>query len=568
MSRELAWIGLSAGLLSVLAAMAYGCGQTSSGTCADNGTCATVMEAGGDQTADGPETASEGGSPEAGTDAADAGDGFDGYTCDPTQLPSQDPCVINDAYGVFVSPTGRSGAAGTMADPFLRVADAIAAATGHSDRVLACAGSYDEALILGAIPGQDAGAIPATDGGVDAAEEESFSGGVNVFGGLDCANGWKYTGAKAILAPTTRGVALTVKGLVAGLTFEDFGFHSLAGVESGESSIAVFASQSAAPGLLLRRCEIVAGAGQPGTDQVGTTGFDAGAPAGLPGTANSGGGTTPNACGGVAMASVGGAGGQPAAMGTDGTDGTPGPSNKGTAIACILGAGEGNVGGRGLGGAAGTVGLGAASWAQFDQNGWVPSAGLPGGPGGVGQGGGGGGSADTSGGGGGGGAGGCGGIGGSAGTGGGSSIAVLVYQSSVDLEQCTITVADAGKGGNGATGQVGQAGGAHGSGYSGSTACAGGNGGYGGTGGGGGGGAGGLSTDVLWLGTAPTIDGSPVGEAIVSDAGGDAGTLAQSLVGSPGAAGTGGADPDGGTNPGMSGTDGKPGTTAAVMQFQ
>jgi hypothetical protein len=523
------------------------------------------MEAGGDQTTASPEAASEGGSPEAGTDAADAGDGFDGYTCDPTQLPSQDPCVINDAYGVFVSPTGRSGAAGTMADPFLRVADAIAAATGHSDRVLACAGSYDEALILGAIPGQDAGAIPATDGGVDAAEEESFSGGVNVFGGLDCANGWKYTGAKAILAPTTRGVALTVKGLVAGLTFEDFGFHSLAGVESGESSIAVFASQSAAPGLLLRRCEIVAGAGQPGTDQVGTTGFDAGADAGNSGSLTGGGPPSPNACNGVAGASIGGAGGQPGA-GDPGQPGSPlGTKNLGGAISDCSANQLG--GGQGANGVAGTAGAGAASWAQFDEHGWVPMPGTPGGAGAVGEGGGGGASLDMSGGGGGGGAGGCGGAGGMAGTGGGSSIGVLVYQSSVDLEQCTISTTDAGNGGNGAIGQVGQAGGGHGYGYGG-MACSGGNGGYGGTGGGGGGGAGGLSTDVLWLGTAPTIDGSPVGEAIVSDAGGDAGTLAQSLVGSPGSAGTGGADPDGGTNPGMSGTDGKPGTTAAVMQFQ
>jgi hypothetical protein len=560
MSRELAWIGLSAGLLSVLAAMAYGCGQTSSGTCADNGTCASVMEAGGDQTAESPEAGSEGGSPDAGADAADAGDGFDGYTCDPTQLPSQDPCVVDDKYGVFVSPNGRSGATGTMADPFLRVADAIAAATGHTDRVLACAGNYDEALILGSIPGQDAGSIPATDGGVDAAEEESFSGGVTVFGGLDCTNGWKYTGAKAILAPTTRGVALTVKGLMAGLTFEDFGFHSLAGVESGESSIAVFASQSVAPGLLLRRCDIEAGAGQPGTDQVATMGFDAGAPPGQPGTANSGGGTTPNTCGGVAMASVGGAGGQPGPMGGDGQDGTPGPSNKGTAAGCAMGTGAGNVGGPGLSGAAGSAGAGAATWAQFDEHGWVPTDGALAGAGGVAQGGGGGGSVDNSGGGGGGGAGGCGGAGGAAGTGGGSSIAVLVYQSSVDLEACTISTADAGTGGNGASGQVGQLAGAHGNVLVG-TGCPGGKGGSGGSGGGGGGGAGGLSVGVLWS----------IGQSSFSDAGGDAGTLAQVSLGSPGPAGThgaGGAAVTAGANPGTDGTDGKPGTTAAVMQFQ
>src|SRR5580658_4916734 len=352
MRRELAWIGWSAGLASMLVVAAYGCGQTSSGSCADNGTCAGTMEAGGDQTApileSGPEV-------EAAVDAgADAGDGYDGYVCDPTKTPAQDPCVISDDDGFFVSPNGRSGAAGTMADPFLRVGDAIAAATGQSDRVLVCAGTYDEALILGSTPGQDAGTAGAQDAESEAAQEEaSFTGGVTVFGGLDCANGWKYTGAKAVLAPSTRGTALTVKGLMVGLTFEDFGFQSIAATQSGESSIAVFASDSPAPGLVLIRCDIQAGVGQPGMDQVGVMGFDGGAPSGQPGTATGGGATTPNACGGVAMASVGGAGAPPGATSTTGFDGfpgSPGPSNLGSSSAC---ASTGLGGGPGANGAAG-----------------------------------------------------------------------------------------------------------------------------------------------------------------------------------------------------------------------
>ncbi len=581
MGRKLAWFGLSAGLLAALVTAAYGCGQTATGKCADNGTCATMTEAGGDQTSSPGESGPEAeASLDAGSDASDAGDGFDGFVCDPTKTPSQDPCVINDINGgVFVSPMGHDGAKGTMAEPLLKVGDAIVAATGHSDRVLACAGNYDEALTLGSAPGQEAGAAGPQDAQSEAAQAEaSFSGGVTVFGGLDCTNGWKYTGAKAILAPSTRGTALTVKGLAVGITFVDFGFHAQPATQSGESSIAVFASESSAPGLVLIRCDLVAGAGQPGMDQTGVPGFDAGAPPGQPGTANNGGGITPNGCGGVANASLGGAGGAPAdpsdvtvgaGNGGNGTAGplNPGPPDMGTRQGCGMPSGA-ISGGNGALGGAGTAGVGAASWAALGQNGWVPSGGTAGGPGGVGQGGGGGGSVDLTGGGGGGGAGGCGGVGGSAGTGGGSSIALLLYESTVDLEQCTVATVGAGRGGNAAPGEQGELGGAHGNAFG--AACAGGKGGNGGSGGGGGGGAGGLSVGVLWTGTAPTIDGSPVGQAAVPDAGGDAGTLAQVTAGTPGAAGmhgAGGAAVGAGA-PGADGTDGKSGTAAAVLQFQ
>ncbi len=559
MRRELAWIGLSTGLLFVLAVAAYGCGQTSSGSCKDNGTCAAPMDAGGDQTMPSVESGAE--ASDAGADAADAGDGFDGYVCDPTKTPAQDPCVITFTDGVFVSPTGRNGAAGTMADPFLRVGDAIVAATGHTDRVLACAGTYDEALTLGSTPGQDAGTAGVQDAESEAAQEEaSFTGGVTVFGGLDCANGWKYTGAKAVLAPSTRGTALTVKGLMVGITFVDFGFHSVGATQPGESSIAVFASNSPAPGLVLIRCDIEAGAGQPGTDQVGVVGFDGGAPMGQAGNIGSEGESTTNAC--TPTASVGGAGGRPVPGGESGVGGMPtGSTNAGgTATQCLSSVG----GGPGAAGAGGGGGAGAASWATFDQNGWVAVAGTPGGQGAVGQGGGGGGSVDGTTGGGGGGSGGCGGSGAAPGTGGGSSIGVLVYQSSVDIEGSTLTAEGAGRGGNGATGQAGQAPGPRGLVPAG-TGCPGGNGGAGGNGGGGGGGAGGLSVGVLWSGTAPTIDGSPIGQA-VADAGGDAGTLAQIVIGSAGVGGIGGGSGvDAGPN---AGTNGKPGTSAAVMQFQ
>jgi hypothetical protein len=566
--------------------MAYGCGQSSSGDCSDNGTCAPAeggIEGGADVVdgSAGPDAADADASVTTDADAsqvdvdvdaapvttldssvdAEAGDGSDGFACDPTKDPSVEPCVIGDSYGVFVSPTGHTGAKGTMGDPFSTFTDAIAAATGHSDRVLACAGNYDESLVLGAVAGQDGGGAPQEGEAGSDASLQGFSGGVTVYGGLDCsnANQWKYTGTKAILAPSAAGTALTVKGLVAGVTFKDVGFHAVPAIHGGESSIAVFVSESAS--VTFTRCDFEAGAGLQGVDGTAVAPFASGAPMGQVGAVGNGGASTPNTCGGLAMASVGGAGGPPGPQGANGIDGSPGPSNQGTATGCSM---NNTGGGNGANGSNGAGGFGATGWATFDQNGWTPIDGTAGGSGTVGQGGGGGGSADATGGGGGGGAGGCGGAAGLSGTGGGSSVAILVFQSSIDIEQSSIAASNAGRGGNGAGGQAGQAGGGKANGFGG-TACSGGKGGNGGSGGGGGGGAGGLSVGVLWTGTAPVIDGSSLGQSATGDAGSMLPTIGQTTVGVAGAGGAAGAAAAAGANPG---TVGKDGTAGAVVQFQ
>ena len=107
------WVGLmAAGLLA--AALAYGCGETSFGTCADNATC--PVDGG---SVDG--TASADGASDAATMHPDAGPGDDGSTappteggavvdgtpgtCDPGMEPKDEPCLLASTYGVFVSPT-------------------------------------------------------------------------------------------------------------------------------------------------------------------------------------------------------------------------------------------------------------------------------------------------------------------------------------------------------------------------------------------------------------------------------------------------------------------------------
>jgi hypothetical protein len=443
------------------------------------------------------------------------------HVCNGTCLPDSDkpsnpndPCVIDEAFGIFASPSGNDTTGdGTRVHPYATVGRAMDAAAAAKKRVYACgtAGAYTENLVVG-----------------------SSRAGLSVYGGFDCAT-WTYQGTKATIAPAAAGYALAING--AGVSFEDFAFQSLAGSLPGESSVAVFASN--ANGVVFRRCQIVAQGGAQGRDQVQGAMFAGPAPDGkptmsfLPGE----GGINPDC-----PTSTGGNGGTNADMHYAGYDGQPlvnpasGLANNNGCPSCP--SGSTSTGGPGYDGLTGSIGGGAASWATFTASGWQPTGGQSGGPGGVAQGGGGGAygsrtSPNLSWWGGGGGAGGCGGQPGTGGTGGGSSIAVLAFGSSITLDSCTLLSANAGRGGNGAPGEVGQMGG-----VGGNASCKGGRGGKGGDGGPGGGGAGGLSAGVVWAGTAPIMSATTVafGTAGGAGAGGASGPnsgkagIAQSVV--------------------------------------
>jgi uncharacterized membrane protein YgcG len=493
------------------------------------------------------------GSPECSAPDAAAGDaGRDGGAeaevapsgCDPTKPPYDEACVIDDAFGIFVSLAGSDANPGLKSAPVRSIGHGMDLAKAAAKRVYICAGSYPEQLMVG-----------------------SSRDGVNVYGALDCAT-WTYSAAnKVIVAPAQAGYALEIQGLQTGVTFEDIEFdaqNASAGVP-GASSVAVFVSTS--QGISFDRVTMVAGSANDG------------APGGSTGTATNWFGTPPayaelagnNAddaggaptkqctCGDQSQTS-GGQGGGPMNIPSPGA-GAPAYSDAGA------GAGGMNAVVCGSGGSPPTNGADApmplaeapsTSLGTCSAGGWVPGVGVPGTDGKPGQGGGGGGNGRLSSGSGGSGAcGGCGGAGGKPGQGGGASIALLSFQSSIALADCTLTANAAGGGSAGGAAEAGQGGGLMGG--NGNLGCQGSAGGAGAGGNGGQGGPGGLSLGIGYVGTPPTIDGAVVTQASTHSG------IAIGAAGAGGAGGLRGASATNSTGPaGALGASGQPGVAAAV----
>ena len=468
--------------------------------------------------------------------------GADASACDPTKAPHDELCVITEAYGVFVSPAGSDSNVGTRAAPARTIGHGMDLAKAAGKRVYVCAGSFEEQLVVA-----------------------STRDGVSVYGALDCAT-WSYgTANKVVVAPAAAGYALELEGLQAGTTFEDLEFDAQNPTLSvaGESSVAVFASSS--QNIALQRVVMVAGNAADGTSGASPGGGDSGGnPSNWygtpPGYAELDGKSAGDA--GAAPAttcvcpdqssSTGGAGGGASNVPTP-TAGLPSYGDAGAGAPGVSGNQCNSQGGgsNGLDAPVATTGTTSTSLGSCSANGWSPGVGVAGADGKPGQGGGGGGNGRLSNGSGGGGAcGGCGGAGGQPGQGGGSSIALLSYQSSITLESCVLTPKAAGNGGAGGSGEPGEGGG--GGGFpAAASGCAGGVGGAGAGGNGGQGGPGGLSLGVGYAGTAPTISG-----AVVSQAASYAG-ITLGAAGAGGASGSRGAAAADST--GTSGVDGLPG---------
>jgi Protein of unknown function (DUF1565) len=561
------WALLTAGSLGAAWAV-YACASNPSGACDENGTCPGADDGGGDasqvdvEPGEGGETAD--GGVDATADAGDggtdgdgsAGDGGDGSladesVCDPTRTPAEDPCVIDELYGVFVSPTGADTNLGTRAAPVRTITKAMALAHGPMQRVYACAGTYAENLAVSA-----------------------SNNAASVYGGLDCTT-WAYdpTHDKVRVAPTQVGYALAVTGtssVTVTALFEDVELDAPPASSNSPAqpnSVGVFAYLAQ---LMLQRVVVVAGSALSGT--AGASGGTARDPSNLivpPAMLD---GNPPAPMGAPAIlctcpddrtmpgviSSVGGQGSAVAvdagpglpSYGEDAGAGNPGPNG----VSC----GTGGTGQNGADGPRLPAGISNLSRGTLSAGGWVPSAGAAGSNGQAGQGGGGGGNGLVNTGMGGGGAcGGCGGAGGMPGMGGGSSIALLSLDAMVSLVGCTLTADNAGSGGPGGNGESGQAGGGGATGSGGGVAamagCPGGPGGAGAGGNGGQGGPGGLSLGIGYGGIAPTIDGVPVspvtaaagvqvGNAGTGGAGGMGGPSATSNLGHPGTPGARGID--------------------------
>src|SRR5262249_18479287 len=135
-----------------------------------------------------------------------------------------------------------------------------------------CAGTYPLPLALG----------PAEDG-------------VQIFGGLDCAAAWGYVGNKAVIAPTSAGVALTLQSLNVGVSFTDVEIDALPASAAGGSSIAVFGS--GAKNVAFARAVIKAGDAQAGANGGTASNHAVGpAPSGQNATSSIGGFPGQNGC--------------------------------------------------------------------------------------------------------------------------------------------------------------------------------------------------------------------------------------------------------------------------------
>jgi hypothetical protein len=438
----------------------------------------------------------------------------DGGSCDVSRSPVDTPCLINDAYGVFVSPKGNDNGSGTKAMPFKTLGKALAFAKSFAKRVYACddGTGYAEALT------------------VDAALD-----GTTLYGGFECSV-WSYATSRRAKVQPSAGVALTVKGLSIGFTAEDFEFEA-ADATGGTGTSSIAAILDSTQNVKLRRIRLVSGKGAPG--QAGGDGVkgDDGLPNGIgqlgsnascPGPPLQAGGYWGSASG---CSSRGGNGGT-ANQGANGGNGIAGTPDTSVDPADIDNGGtRGMPGGDGSVGVVGTSGQQTSSVGTFSASGFAAAVAAGSGTdGNTGQGGGGGGASDgfgvcTGASGGAGGMGGCGGKAATGGGGGGASVALLSWNNTgLTLDGCSLITSSGGgggNGGNGGLGGLGQDGADGGAGYRAGdagagdagtsdagplTIAAGGKGGRGGDGGNGGpgaGGNGGPSYAIVYRGSSP-----------------------------------------------------------------
>jgi hypothetical protein len=557
------------GVLVLLALGPNGCGGSHSSGASSGGGAGSSSDEGGILFAQGPPSSGDDDSGDVATDApldASAETSLDGsadaeadtFTCDATLSPREAPCVINDAFAVFVAPPssvdggmGGSdvGGNGSMALPFATIGKALANLGGKS-RVLLCNAVYPEAV------------------SIDVAHSASL------YGGLSCAATagagglvWRYEGGVAEVRPAAAApAALTISGAPGPLAIEDMGFESPStqvqdSSGAGASSIAAWIGSSV---VSFSRVVLTADDAGNGADGTMLVNYDPGAPT-APAPVNSVDALS-QACppGTMSPPADSTAGGQGAIGGPMGLPGSAYPAPLATAPRDGLG-GLGDQGDYaepghdGADGFARNAGIRPSSLGTLSGTAWSPTPGGDGAAGTPGQGGGGGGRILVPGSttiydfGGGGGTGGCGGGGGTGGKGGGASVALFSVSSTVMLTACQLVSNQAGKGGNGGLGAPGQAG------SLGRQVLYSGSGGMGGNGAGGSGGAGGtggVSAGIMYRGSEPTRDAATIislGHGLGLGAAGDRGN-----------AGEGGGNASGLGTGGIDGAVGLPGAYFAV----
>lgn len=468
------------------------CSPFSGGACEENESCA-------------------GSGADAGTAGAE-GDAGNPITlpsgCDLTKSIADAPACVSDEVGIFVSPSGDDDASGRKATPLKTIATAVALAASRSlPRVYVCEGTYDAPV--------------------------EVKSAVSILGGLTCQ--WEpVANARPRITPPV-GPALRVVGVTGGISFEDLDVTAGADANApGASAIAAFVSESKS--VAFRRVNLKAGAATDGPKGEARSNYTAEPTAGgNTSTVSPGAGPSCTCLDGTSSKGGMGSAGPGPGVGSGSSTPMVGSSNSGSydVGSCTAGGpgANGNAAPEGTAQVAGV--LSALGWDSSS----VTSNNGNGSPG---QGGGGGGAHTSQNvGGGGGGCGGCGGAGGTPGTNGGSSFALLSFNSGVTIEGGSLVTSTAGTGGEGAAGQNGQSGATYGYG-----ACNGGSGGSGAGGNGGAGGAGGHSVPIGFVGPEPTVAGAAL---------------------TPGAAGVGGAGGARGTGPGNAGSYGLAGPSGKSL---
>lgn len=408
---------------------------------------------------------------------------------------------------IFVSSSGNTtNSCGTQVKPCSTITKGLAQATSQGKKYILVTGDdYNEDVVL--------------------------KNGVGIYGGY--ASDWTRDASNLtrIIAASAGGVRAT--GINKPTIINLITIQGKNGKDGSGESTYGFSAKNCTPTLNLINCRIQAGDagmgqdGQDGADgQDGHSGGNAGVGTGgaggtSPCNMNGGKGGSAWKCG-VSNGTAGAGGAAGGAAGTYDCGSCPIGGDSG---------GPGSPGHNGINGKNGADGAGGkGAWGQVNSNGlWIGASGKAGSPGSNGGGGGGGGAGGTDvddglfcfgsgtgigGGGGGGGAGGCGSAGGHAGQAGGSSVGIMLYNSPIMIEKCTIVMGRGGRGGAGGRGGNSGRGGRGGQGGSGDQSnggeagngAAGGNGGDGGYGGGGGGGCGGISVGIGWTGTGPKIN--------------------------------------------------------------
>ena len=186
-----------------------------------------------------PVPAADGGGSSSGSSGGvDGGDGgvIAPPGCDLKVDPKDAPACMDDAVGVFVSPSGTDGGSGKKAEPVKTLQQALKLVSSSRPRIYVC-GDETQAYV---------GPVALTG-----------TSGVSIYGGFECA-GWGHKGGKSKITVSGGGEVGLDLDKVQNASFQDLVVEGPA--EGAPNSIAARVTESS--GVSFKRVKLVAGNGQ------------------------------------------------------------------------------------------------------------------------------------------------------------------------------------------------------------------------------------------------------------------------------------------------------------------